>query len=1141
MSIFTTAQSVSLIRDNRKNGPYGSVGGYLLKTIEPEAELSFVSAYFTIYAYHHLKNQLDQISHLRFLFGEPNFVIDRDKEPKIFRIESDALGIQNKLNQKAIARDCYNWIQAKVSIRSMVKPNFLHGKMYHIQNSRGIPYAISGSSNFTASGLGFGNRPNIELNMVVDGDRDKRDLKAWFDELWNDNTGLVEDVKDQVLKYLQQLYQDTPPEFVYLKTLYHVFENYLNEQDKGGLLNERTGFFQTGIWSKLYSFQQDGVKGVINKILRHGGCVLADSVGLGKTFEALAVIKYFELLNDRVLVLCPKKLSENWTIYQAHKNSELNPLAKDRFGYTVLYHTDLGRKGGVSGADGIDLNNFNWGAYDLVVIDESHNFRNNTVGKYDEQGNLVKSRYQRLMEDIINSGVKTKVLLLSATPVNNTLKDLRNQIYFLTGGSDTALAESTGVKNISSTVAAAQKQFNDWADPKKNPNRTVQNLLEKLDSGFFKLLDELTIARSRRHIEKFYDMNSIGKFPERRKPIPVYPDIDVNNRFRSYDAINREISGYKLSLFNPSAYLLEKYKEQYGERIETQKTANFSQEVREHFLIGMMKVGFLKRLESSVQSFGLSMGRTIDKIEKLENKIKTYLDNPVRTVLDTDELVIAEEDDDMAAVEEAYLVGGKKKFELAHLDLNKWLKDLREDKDKLISLYDSAAAITPARDAKLQALKKLISGKVANPINPNNRKVIVFTAFADTASYLYDCLHEWAKNELGIESALVSGGNGSNRSTFQPKGFKNQTDFNAILTNFSPRAKKRELLKSMPQEGEIDLLIATDCISEGQNLQDCDYLINYDIHWNPVRIIQRFGRIDRLGSRNETIQLVNFWPTRDLDQYINLQTRVEARMALVDITATGEDNLLNNDQIEDLVTQDLKFRDKQLKRLQEEVLDLEDMNEGGVSLTDFTLDDFRIELMRFIESRKKELERASLGLYAIVPAPAGKYAYMTDYGQLKIGENELIRPGAIYCLRQREPDAGQKAGGTSDNERVNPLHPYYLCYVYDDGQVKYSYVSAKQVLEVFRLLCQGRKEAYEELCEIFDRETDNGGDMRAYSALLKSAMESAARQYQKKIAVAAKTGGRGFIIPEASEQLGTDTDSPITADTFELITWLIIK
>jgi superfamily II DNA or RNA helicase len=1125
----------SLIRDNWPEGNRGSVGAFLSEHIKTGCHLSIVSAYFTIHAYHYLKNRLDSVEELRFLFGEPNFTLDASKTFRTSEIEKDAITLDKSIEQKHIARECADWIKEKVQIRSMVKPNFLHGKMYHIQQQSGVTKAISGSSNFTASGLGFGNRPNMELNLIVDSDSQREDLLEWFNHLWNQldsRPDLVRDVKAEVLKYLEQLYKDTPPEFVYLKTLYHIFEDYLQDQGASGLLNEKTGFYESEVWQKLYLFQKDGVKGAINKLIRHGGCILADSVGLGKTFEALAVIKYFELLNYRVLVLCPKKLSENWTIYQAHKGSTLNPFKKDRFHYSVMYHTDLGRTSGMTQADGADLATFNWGNYDLVVIDESHNFRNNTVGRYDAEGRLTRSRYQRLMDDIINAGAKTKVLLLSATPVNNTLKDIRNQIYFMTGGSDTAF-EKIGIKHIGRTLSAAQKQFTQWADA-SNSKRTLKELLEKLDSSFFKLLDELTIARSRRHIQNFYDISTIGKFPTRLKPISVYAEMDVKHRFRSYDAINREISAYKLSLFNPSAYLLDEYKSLYGERIDTHQTANFSQAKREHFLIGMMKVGFLKRLESSVQSFELSMNRTIEKIIKLEEKIKVYQRNPVPTTVDSHDMTVdLPDDEEAAALDEASLVGGKKKFNLAHLDLNQWLRDMQEDKDKLISLHDSAAAITPDRDAKLQELKRLIAGKSKNPLNPSNRKVIVFTAFADTAQYLYENLHAWANTELNMHSALVSGGVGNNQTTFKPARYKNQSDFNAILTNFSPRAKHRNQLPAMPQEGEIDLLIATDCISEGQNLQDCDYLINYDIHWNPVRIIQRFGRIDRLGSVNEQIQLVNFWPTQDLDQYINLKTRVEARMALVDVTATGEDNLLSNDQIEELIEQDLKYRDKQLKRLQQEVLDLEDLSEGGVSLTDFTLDDFRIELMRFIEKSKKQLAEAPLGLYAVVPSPTGSHARLRNNGQLSITGNDVIQPGVLFCLRQKTEDIQ-----TEEYKQLNPLHPYYLVYLYDDGSARYSYVNARQILEVWRLLCQGETTAYQTLCDVFSEQTQKGADMSQYSGLLRRAIDLNFKRTQQKAALQLKANSNAFILPEIP--VAGPEENHDTTQTFELITWLVI-
>lgn len=1114
--------NLSSIRDNKNRG---SVGQFLRENIKSDSDLSIVSAYFTIYAYSHLKNELDSISKLKFLFGEPTFIkaLDPTKVNKRdFKIEDDkiVIPIESRLTQKAIAKECSEWIQQKVEIKSMVKPNFLHGKMYHVTQQSGVEKAIVGSSNFTVNGLGLGGSPNIELNLVVDNDRDRADLKAWFQELWDDNTGLVVDVKEQVLKYLEQLYIENEPEFIYFKTLFHIFENYLDEQQKGGLLTGQTGFFESEVWAMLYEFQKDGVKGAINKILRHNGCIIADSVGLGKTFEALAVIRYFELLNYRVLVLCPKKLSSNWTIYQASQNNSLNPFSKDKFSYNVLYHTDLGRITGKSDANGIDLENFNWSAYDLVVIDESHNFRGNPMEKIKDDGTTRMNRAKWLMEKIIKSGVKTKVLMLSATPVNNNLKDLRNQISLITEGRNDAMFESTGVKNIALTMKNAQTQFTNWADKKKNPNKKQNELIQKLGSDFIKLLDELTIARSRKHIKSFYKAEAeIGKFPERIKPIAIYPNIDTKDRFYTYDELNRIILQYKLALFNPSAYIEPDKTSKYEELAATKGVLGFKQSDREHFLIGMMKVNFLKRLESSIESFEISMDRTIQKIEKLETKIRDFQKSKVKS--QEEELETYQPDEDEIEENEEELeqwqVGKKLKFDLADLDLDKWLADLERDREALNKLYNFAVAVTPDRDAKLKDLKKLINDKIQKNLNSGNNKVVVFTAFADTANYLFDCLHDWVKNELKLNIALVAGS--QTKTTF------GKNEYNNILTNFSPISKNRDKMKSMPKEGTIDILIATDCISEGQNLQDCDFLINYDIHWNPVRIIQRFGRIDRLGSKNDKIQLVNFWPTKDLDNYINLKERVEARMALVDVTATADDNVLATDQIEELIEDDLKYRNQQLKKLRDEVLDLEDMNES-ISLTDFTLDDFRIELLNFIENNRKKLEDAPFGLYAVVPSPSGNYSNFLDTEKLSTAEKEIIKPGVVYCLKQK--------GDTDGNEEVNPLQPYFLVYIRDDGQVRFNYTNAKQILEIYRLMCSGKSQAFEELCEIFNAETKQGEDMQKYSELLAKAIDEISRIFNKRSNQKITGNDRGALLIPKSKRISE-------TNNFELVTWLIIK
>lgn len=799
---------------------------------------------------------------------------------------------------------------------------------------------------------------------------------------------------------------------------------------------------------------------------------------------------------------------------QTGQNHALNPFKSDRFNYTVLYHTDMGRTTGKSNANGIDLDNFNWSAYDLVVIDESHNFRGNPLEKTGTDGTVKSNRAQWLMEKVIKSGSKTKVLMLSATPVNNTLRDLRNQIAFITEGKEDALLECCKIKNISQLLKNTQAQFSNWAiDNAQKKSGSMKPLLDKLDSGFFKLLDELTIARSRKHIVNFYGADSVVKFPHRLKPHSVYPGIDLDLQFPSYESLNQQILKYKLSIFTPSSYVNVDKQTKY-EVLAGKQISAFTQTDREGFLIGMMKVNYLKRLESSIKSFEISISRTLEKIEKLEAKIAQFKSNHTQTLYleslspDEDEL----DEDDL----EQWQVGKKLKFDLADLDLDRWLVDLQSDKAALAYIHDNALLVIPEKDAKLHELKTLITAKINQPINTGNKKIIIFTAFADTANYLYNTLKTWYSQEFKLDCALVCG------SMTQTTLGKN--DYDSILVNFSPLSKNRAKMPSVKETKDIDLLIATDCTSEGQNLQDCDTLINYDIHWNPVRIIQRFGRIDRLGSINETIQLVNFWPTPDLDSYLNLKERVESRMALVDMTATGEDNILNAEPLHKLVENELNYRSLQLKKLKDEVLDLEDMDEG-LSLTDFTMDDFRIELSNFLDIHKKHLHDSPLGLYALEPAPGGEYAAIYGDRVFSESEMEIIKPGVIFCLKQKHEAEG--------NAAINPLSPYFLVYIRTDGLVRYNYTHAKHILEIYRVLCQGVTSPYENLCELFNTETDYCEKMADYTNLLKTAADEMISVFKKRSAHKL-TSERGALIAPIKEQLDN-------LNQFELVTWLIVK
>ena len=899
-----------------------------MNNLKPETRLSVVSAYFTINAYGELRDSLEQISRMRFLYGDPKFVGKMEKEgkdSKAFILTDEGLSLSNQLSQRALAIQCAQWISEKSDVRS-VKQGFLHGKMYHLEWGERAQ-ALIGSSNFTVPGLGLRAKPNVELNLVVDSDRDRDDLLAWFEEWWSDDARTI-DVKQDILNHLDRLHKNQPPEFIYYLTLFHLFKDLVDGQEDADAQLGNLALPDTGIWQALYGFQRDGARAIIGKIRTLNGCILADSVGLGKTYTALAVIKYFELKNERVLVLCPKKLRLNWTIYRT--NSALNPFEKDRFRYDVLSHTDLSRDTGEE--DGIDLATLNWGNYDLLVIDESHNFRNNNRARPVEGAPTRKTRYQKLMQDIIQSGINTKILLLSATPVNNDLGDLRNQLSFISGGdvtqdfkADAAFEARLGLSSVRQTTDHAQKIFKTWAE-RPTSERRREDLLNLLGGDFFQLLDGLTIARSRAHIARHYgeEVDRLGGFPKRITPQSVFPSIDLEDETFSFENLDTRISRLTLALYNPTGYLRDDLNEKVREEYHQEVVNGFTQAGRERILIGMMKVNLLKRLESSIESFRLTLERTIQKINVLLEKFDTFdVHRQLYPEIDYTEIALGDLDD--PELEDGdFAIGGKRRFHLGHIDIFKWRGRIEQDQRELLGLIVHAAKVTPERDAKLAELWRRIEAKLNNPTTTldgrKNEKAIVFTAFADTADYLYSNLKDRAQ-DASINIALVRG-DGGNKTTL------GRIWYDEILTHFSPISKRRAERMSEAPDEEIDILIATDCIAEGQNLQDCDLVINYDIHWNPVRIIQRFGRIDRIGSRNPCVHLVNFWPVKDLDLYLKVRSRVEARMALVDIAATQGDNLLENEQVEEMVKQDLRFRDRQLLRLKDEVIDLEEFGEA---------------------------------------------------------------------------------------------------------------------------------------------------------------------------------------------------------------------
>ena len=1060
------------------------------KTIKRGSKVSIAAACFSMYAYNVLKKQLESIDELRFIFTSPTFITEKaEKQKREFYIprlsrEQSLYGtefeikLRNEMRQKAIAQECAEWIKKKVHFKSNTTGENMSGFMTVDSSSEKVAYMPLGG--FTTVDIGC-ERGNNSYNMVnrVEAPFSIQYMQL-FESLWNDRDKL-QDVTDVIIDNITSAYNENSPEFIYFMMLYHVFSEFLDDISEDVLPNEATGFKQSKIWNMLYDFQKDAALAIINKLEKYNGCILADSVGLGKTFTALAVIKYYENRNKTVLVLCPKKLSENWNTYK--DNYVNNPIASDRLNYDVLFHTDLSRNGGTS--NGLDLDRLNWGNYDLVVIDESHNFRNG-AGTH---ANTQENRYVKLMDKVIRAGVKTKVLMLSATPVNNRFVDLKNQLALAYEGNSEYINEKLDTKKpIEEIFRQAQKAFNAWSKLKPE-DRTTDALLRTLDFDFFEVLDSVTIARSRRHIEKYYDTTEIGKFPQRLKPISLRPSMTDLNTAINYNQIYEQLMLLTLCIYTPSDYIFPSKLPKYID-LTHNKGNNLTQSGREQGIQRLMSINLLKRLESSVYSFNLTLSRIL---ELIKSTIKAIDDFEKYGRADLDMYEANDSDFDMEDSNTDYFSVGKKvKIDLADMDYKTWRTELQQDADTLELLTLMVADITPEHDLKLQTLLHLLDDKMRQPINDGNKKVLIFSAFSDTAEYLYDQVSKYMKNNYGLDTAVITGSI-DGRTTV--KGLK--ATLNNVLTCFSPISKSRDVL--MPgSTTDIDILIATDCISEGQNLQDCDYLVNYDIHWNPVRIIQRFGRIDRIGSKNQYIQLVNFWPDMTLDDYINLKSRVETRMKISVMTSTGDDDLINPEE-----KGDLEYRKQQLKRLQEEVVDIEDMS-TGISIMDLGLNEFRLDLLEYIKTHD-DLSKKPKGLHAVVPAD---------------DENP---EGVIFVLRN--------INNSINIDNQNRIHPFYMVYIGVDGDIVCDYLNPKKLLDTVRLLCRGKKEPVLSLCRKFNEETDDGRNMREVSELLNDAINSIIDvKEESDIDSLFSAGGTSALMSEING-----------LDDFELICFLVAK
>ena len=1061
----------------------------LKTTLKRSTKVSIAAASFSIYAYEALKAELESIDELRFIFTSPTFnQVKASKEKREFFIpklnrERNLFGsdfeikLRNQLSQRAIARECSDWIRRKACFKTNISAGVLNGFM-NVVNEEG-KYTYLPFNEFTTTELGCERGNNMcPASMRMPSPFADKYL-ADFNELWN-NSESFKDITETIIENISTVYKENAPDFIYFVTLYNIFNEFLEDISEDVLPNEATGFKNSAIWNKLYNFQKDACLAIINKLEKYNGCILADSVGLGKTFTALSVIKYYENRNKTVLVLCPKKLNDNWITYRS--NYINNPIASDRLRYDVLFHSDLARRGGSS--NGLNLDHINWGNYDLVVIDESHNFRNGgkiTTDENDE--NPRENRYLQLMNKVIRSGVKTKVLMLSATPVNNRFNDLKNQLELAYEGQQENI---NGLLNTESSIETifnrAQKAYNAWSKLPKE-ERSTQRLLDSLSFDFFEVLDSVTIARSRKHIEQYYDTADIGKFPIRLAPKSYRPSLTDMSDAINYNEIFAELQRLNLCIYRPSSYILSSKIHKY---IDTEDEGEFggrSVSGREIGISRLMSTNLLKRLESSVNSFRLTLGR-------IENLIRSTIAKIDAGEASVDDYEIEDLDIDDA---EATVGGKKSKILISDMDTLSWKRDLNADLEVLELLRLMLNDITPAHDTKLQTLKDVVYKKIDNPFNGRNKKVIIFTAFSDTAEYLYNCLAEQLYKDKGLHSAMITGDIES-KSTLK---LRRKMDFNTLLTLFSPISKEKNAIFPDVKD-EIDILIATDCISEGQNLQDCDFLINYDIHWNPVRIIQRFGRIDRIGSKNDSIQLVNFWPDMTLDEYIDLKGRVEARMKISVMTATGDDNPLSPEE-----KGDLEYRREQLKRLQEEVVDIEEMN-TGVSIMDLGLNEFRLDLLEYMKSHN-DVEHTPYGLHAVVEA------------------TEDCPKGVVYVLKNRS--------NSVNIDQKNRLHPFYMVYLREDGEVFINHLQPKELLDRLRYMCRGKLEPISELCRSFNKETRDGYNMKHYSDLLSDAISSIISVKEQSDIDLLLSGFQGELFTKEIKGL----------DDFELICFLVVR
>ena len=952
-------------------------------------KLDIVTGYFTIRALSKLYRELPEQDEFRIVSSE--MVRDEKQMEDIKDLLNGDFSVDSTLQLDEYAKEAKAFLERNsVQIRAIVNA-FCHAKAYMFRNN--VPqnngYYLTGSSNLTDAGLGLKKSSNVELTIgdsVNKANSDYKEVCNWFEDIWktakekiqdpaNPTEGLIS-VKDYFIRMIEEYFRNYTPEEIYYKILYELFKSDLDLDGSSIEHQQDMSLLQTSeIWRTLFNYQQKGVISLIKMLRKYNGAILADAVGLGKTFSALAVIKFFQIQGYTTILLCPKKLQQNWTQYLKGAGSRFD---KDRFDYQVRFHTDLQNERLQNNYDTYKLDYLQRREKLLIVIDESHNLRNEKSGRYqDLMDTIIKAQSQK-------EGHQLKVLMLSATPINTGLRDVKGQFNLIGRGDDGAFDKNDfGVESLRSLFADSQRKYTEWC---ADPQRTIGSFIAKLSPKFFNLTDRLIVARTRKLIEK-----TLGEdmgFPEKAKPRNIYKGVDHFGKYETTDEIYKAFEQLTLTAYQPSLYLPEsQQKAKKGAKSDWNDNVN-----RERFLVKMMSIFFMKLLESSWYSCMLTVKKVLDVHQQTLQKVldfeahnsngKVYVDVP-----DEDENF---DNDNMFTLRKGTINLSEMK------NLGGFKRGLQHNVKCLNEIYLSLKAFEEdyrnklEQDEKLDELEKLIKEKQQS----KNKKIVIFTAYSDTAKFLYDELRLRGFSHI----ASVSG------TDIYSSGNHHTNDFQEVLQSFAPYSKlykerdwsqlfedahldtaqyfdaeKRQwkvpfvvweqLVRSKEAsvarllDDPIDILITSDCLSEGQNLQDADIQVNYDIHWNPVRLIQRFGRIDRIGSPNQLIQCVNFWPAKSFEDYLKLESRIMNRMVIMNLTG-AETQQLNDEYMQ--MEKDNPLVDKNADRLLAElqnnsISDIE--SPQTLSLKDFSLEVYRQDLLDYFEKYKQELERMPNGIF----------------------------------------------------------------------------------------------------------------------------------------------------------------------------------